>query len=88
MAYLSKGTIEPVSDLSFVKDLLVSNGWTHLTAINVMLFSVLHWPCSSTLLTVKKETGSLKYTALAFIIPTLCACLVCAATNLISKIFQ
>ena len=47
-----------------------NNGWTYLTALNVMLFSLLHWPCATTLLTIKRETGSLKWTFFGFLIPT------------------
>ena len=55
--------------LSSLRDIFVANNWTLLTALNTMLFSLLHWPCSSTLWTIKKETGSLKWTVLAFMIP-------------------
>ena len=83
MAYTSGGTITEISDLSSVGALLVQNGWTVNTAISFMLFSILHWPCSTTLLTIKKETGSLLWTILAFIIPTVCGIVICALFNLI-----
>ena len=61
----------------------INNGWTMLTAINVMIFTCLHFPCATTLLTIKKETGSLKWTLLSFIIPTVCGVLICMLTTLI-----
>ena len=70
MAYLSEGSlIEPVS-LEAMKDLLLAHGWTIKTAVSMMLFSLFHWPCSTTLLTVYKETKSCRYTLLAALLPT------------------
>lgn len=73
MAYLSSGAMLELDSLPALKELLVSNGWTWLTALNVMLFSLLHFPCSTTLLTIFKETGSKKWTFLSFLLPTLIA---------------
>lgn len=83
MAYMASGTLCEYNSLFELRELLVSNGWTVTTALCVMLFSLMHWPCSTTLLTVKKETHSLKWTALSFIIPTLCGIAVCFFINLI-----
>ena len=80
MAYMSTGKLTDFESIESLRQILISNGWTALTAINVMLFSVLHWPCSTTLWTIKKETGSLKWTFAAFIIPTGIAFLVCFIT--------
>jgi len=71
MSYLSTGSLQDFSSLEELRNVLVNNGWTWLTAINVMLFSLLHWPCATTLLTTYKETGSKKWTFLSFLIPTL-----------------
>jgi len=73
MAYLSTGQLIEVESVQSLKEILVANGWTMLTAINVLLFTLLHWPCSTTLLTIKKETGSIKWMIVAFIIPTVIA---------------
>ena len=54
---------------SAVKNLLTTGGWTTLTAVNLMLFSLLHNPCSTTIYTIYKETGSVKWTALATLLP-------------------
>lgn len=86
MAYMSTGKITELSELSALKDLLLQNGWTTLTALNTMLFSLFHWPCSTTLMTIKKECGSLKYTLLAFILPTVTGLILCFLTTLISKL--
>ncbi len=80
MAYMSTGTLTDFESIVSLREILISNGWTALTAINVMLFSLLHWPCSTTLWTIKKETGSLKWTLAAFMIPTAMAVLVCFIT--------
>lgn len=77
MSYLSSGFMTEVQSLTELKELFISNGWTWLTALNVMLFSLLHWPCGTTLLTAYKETGSKKWTLAFFLIPTLTAFIVC-----------
>lgn len=83
MSYLSQGTLVDLEDISSISNILMQNGWTILTAINVMLFTLLHFPCSTTLLTIKKETGSLKWTFASFAIPTLCGVVICMATTLV-----
>jgi ferrous iron transport protein B len=70
MAYLSTGTILELDDLGALHTLLVEHGWTWLTAVCTMLFSLMHWPCSTTCMTIGKETGSLKWTLLSFALPT------------------
>ncbi|PRR83249.1 ferrous iron transport protein B [Clostridium vincentii] len=71
MSYLRAGTIVGMDSLADLKELLISNGWTLLTAINMMILCLMHYPCGTTLWTIKKETGSFKWTAIAFIIPTI-----------------
>ena len=70
MAYLAQGSLLELGSLTEMKALFLENGWTWVTAVNVMLFSLMHWPCSTTLLTIRKETGSWKWTALAAALPT------------------
>lgn len=67
MSYLSHGSLIEVSDISAIGEILIQNGWTFLTAINVMLFSLMHFPCSTTLLTIKKETGKWKWAILSLL---------------------
>lgn len=73
MAYLSSGTMLEPGSLQEIKNLLLANGWTWLTALNTMLFSLLHFPCSTTLITIYKETQSVKWLLLSFLIPTTAA---------------
>lgn len=77
MAYMAQGSILELSSLSEMKALFVNNGWTWVTAVCTMLFSLLHWPCSTTLLTIKKETGSWKWMFAALAIPTAAGLLLC-----------
>jgi ferrous iron transport protein B len=87
MSYLSTGAMVEFDSIESLRTILLDNGWTHLTALNVMLFSLLHWPCATTLITIKKETGSMKWTALAALIPTAIAIVVCFTTTVIFKLF-
>lgn len=77
MAYLSQGSLVEMTDLVALRTLLVQNGWTATTALCTMLFSLLHWPCSTTCMTIYKETKSLKWTALSVILPTGCGLVLC-----------
>jgi ferrous iron transport protein B len=77
MSYVSAGTmVEPESLAALHNILVVQNGWTWLTALSVMLFSLLHYPCGTTLLTIFKETRSLKWTLIALLMPLSVALLV------------
>ena len=87
MSYLSNGELINIENIESIGEILVANGWTILTAINVMIFSLLHFPCSTTLITIKKESGSWKWAVLGFAIPLICGILVCIITNGIYKIF-
>ena len=77
MAYLSTGSIQEMASFVELKALLVQNGWTSVTAVSTMLFSLMHWPCSTTCLTIKKETQSLRWTAVSFLVPTVIGMAVC-----------
>ena len=81
MSYMAGENLVQIEDLTSISNILISNGWTILTAINVMLFSLMHFPCSTTLISIKKETGNWKWAVLSFIIPTVCGILVCMLTN-------
>ena len=76
MAYLAQGHLMEM-DLLALGALLRENGWTWLTALCTILFSLLHWPCSTTCLTIRKETGSWKWVGLAVLLPTLCGATLC-----------
>lgn len=77
MAYLAEGSLVEISDLSALRQLLVNQGWTWATAVSVMLFTLVHWPCATTCLTIRKETGSMKWTVLSFLMPCMLGCLLC-----------
>lgn len=84
MAYLSTGTIQEAEGLGALHRLLTDNGWTWLTAVCTLLFSLFHWPCSTTCLSIAKESGSVKWTLLAVLLPTgvgvgLCFCVATVA---------
>lgn len=87
MSYMSTGNLVDISNLSTLREVLVSNGWTWVTAVSVMLFSLMHWPCSTTCLTVKKETSSIKWTILSIVIPTFCGVVICLIFNVLVHIF-
>ncbi|MBE6031630.1 MAG: ferrous iron transporter B [Clostridiales bacterium] len=77
MAYMAQGNLVGFEDLRFLHQLLVDNGWTWTTAVSFLLFSLMHWPCSTTLLTIRKETGGWKWAAAAFLLPTAMGLLAC-----------
>ncbi|MDO5141991.1 MAG: ferrous iron transport protein B [Eubacteriales bacterium] len=81
MGYLCTGTLTGVGDLGAFHALLVANGWTLCTALCVLLFTVAHWPCSTTCLTIWKETHSVKWTLTAVLLPTACGLALCLAAH-------
>ncbi len=87
MAYLSTGKIVEYEDISVLKQLLIDNGWTLTTAICTVVFMLCHFPCSTTCLTIKKETGSLKWTAAAVLLPTVTGIVLCAVIANVMRMF-
>lgn len=85
MAYMARGNILELENLSVLKQLLTENGWTWITAINVMLFSLMHWPCSTACLTIKKETQSIKWTIISILVPTVMGCMFCFVFTSVAK---
>lgn len=81
MIYMSQGTLMEVEDMNFFRQLLIDNGWTTLTAVNVLIFTLMHWPCATTLLSIKKESGSLKWTVIAALAPLMMGTAFCALTK-------
>lgn len=78
MGYLSLGNLTEFTDLHAISQVLYRNGWTQVTACSVILFSLMHWPCATTCLTIYKETKSKKWTLAAILIPTFAGILCCA----------
>ncbi|KIQ93823.1 Ferrous iron transport protein B [Anoxybacillus thermarum] len=81
MGYLSAGALLEVDSMNAIKQIFVEQGWTWLTALNMMLFSLLHYPCGTTLINIYKETKSKKWTLLSFLIPTSIAVIVTFTTT-------
>lgn len=88
MMYMKSGYLVDISDSWRIGEILIANGWTILTAINVMIFTLLHFPCMTTLLTIKKETNSSKWVWISFLIPTVCGMIICILTNFIYNILE
>ncbi|CUQ31649.1 ferrous iron transport protein B [Clostridium baratii] len=86
MSYLRANKMLELESLVQLKELLVANGWTLLTAINTMILCLMHYPCGTTVWTIKKETKSIKWTALSVILPTVLGVLVCFVITQIWRI--
>lgn len=86
MGYLSVGTLVDTGSLADLAALLTANGWTAATALCFILFSLFHWPCSTTCLTIHKETGSLGWTLFAMAMPTVLGVICCGTVNQISSL--
>ncbi|MGN0701244.1 MAG: ferrous iron transport protein B [Oscillospiraceae bacterium] len=84
MAYMEQGSITELAPAQLF-ELFSQNGWTPVTAICVVLFSLLHWPCSTSLLTVKKEAGGWRWAALAFVVPTVFGVILCALVAAVGR---
>lgn len=80
MGYLADSSISQ-TDGAALHSLLTANGWDIGTAICVIIFMLFHWPCSTTLITVKKETGSMKWTLIAALLPTVAGLILCFAVS-------
>lgn len=87
MLYSSGNTLNEVSDYAVIGDMLIKNGWNIKTAICMIIFTIFHWPCATTLITVKKETGKLGWALCAAIVPTIIGVTLCIIINLLYKIF-
>ncbi len=77
MSYMSKGSLLQLDNLYQLRELLINNGWTWLTAACFIIFTLMHWPCGTTFLTIRKETQSWKWTIVSFLVPTLTGSLFC-----------
>ncbi|MBR4058045.1 MAG: ferrous iron transport protein B [Oscillospiraceae bacterium] len=86
MCYLSQGQLTEPGALASLGTVLRANGWTGVTSACFILFSLLHWPCATTLLTIRKETGSWRYTALAAALPTAFGLIACLLVRFLSML--
>ena len=82
MGYMSGSVLSDFGSLAQLRDVLITNGWDIVTAINTIIFFLFHWPCATTLITIYKETKSIKWTALSFLLPTVIGVILCMAINL------
>ncbi|SEK44068.1 ferrous iron transport protein B [Ruminococcus sp. YRD2003] len=81
MAYLANGSLTEMSDTAQLRELLTANGWDMRTAVCMLIFTMFHFPCATTCMTIHKETGSLRWTALSIVLPTAAGALLCIAAN-------
>lgn len=86
MSYLGAGEMTAIENSAVIGKILEGNGWTQITAVCYIIFSVVHFPCATALLTVFKETKSVKWTFLAFLIPTVLGIILCSLVNILGKI--
>ena len=81
MAYLAQGSLTEITDTSELCRILTDNGWDLTTAICMIIFTLFHFPCATTCMTIKKETGSLKWTAVSVIVPLAVGILLCSIVS-------
>ena len=87
MAYLQTGRLVQMEEVSALSSVFLQHGWTAITPICLMIFCLFHWPCSTTCLTIHKETGSFKWTAAAMALPTAAGIILCVAANSLFRLF-
>ena len=87
MAYLNNSSLTDFSNLNELKNIFVNNGWTIKNAICTLIFMLFHFPCMTTILTIKKETNSNYWTFLSFLLPTITGLILCFIINILFKIF-
>ncbi|MDE6833400.1 MAG: ferrous iron transport protein B [Ruminococcus sp.] len=87
MTYLAQGSLVEMSDTVQIHELLREHGWNITTAVCTMIFTLFHFPCATTCMTIKKETGSHKWTAISFLLPTVTGIVLCMIVNLVSMLF-
>ncbi|MGF7060117.1 nucleoside recognition domain-containing protein [Brassicibacter mesophilus] len=86
MSYMSQGAMLELDNLQALKNLLIENNWTWITGLNFMLFSLLHFPCATTLLTIRKETNGMKWTLFTLGLTTGIAVLVTFTINMLANL--
>ena len=85
MSYLNLGTLTDYTSINEFKKILVDNHWTILTAINMLIMILFHFPCATTCLTIRKETNSNKWMIFSMILPLLIGIILCMITTFIFK---
>lgn len=88
MTYSENKELISIESAETISNILISNGWTFKTALCFIMFSVFHFPCATTLITIYKETKNIKWLLLSFLLPTVIGVIICAFLNLIFEIFE
>ena len=88
MIYNGANALTDISDYASIKEILIQNGWSIKTSLCMLALMMLHSPCLTTLLTVKKETGSIKWTLVSALLPTAFGVVICVLINLAFCIFE
>jgi ferrous iron transport protein B len=86
MSYLSQRTMVEVQSLDLMGSILRANGWTWTTALSVLIFSLLHYPCGTTVYTIYKETNSTKWAFLSILVPTVTGVIVLFVLNSVLRL--
>ena len=87
MIYMSGGSMVDYASLAELRLILSANGWTAVTAVCVLIFTLFHFPCGTTLLTIARETRSAKWTLLSILLPTAAGLLLCAVISNAARLF-
>ena len=87
MTYTASGSLVDYTSLAQLKELLVTNGWTSVTVICMATMMLFHFPCSTTLMTIRRESGSWRWVAVAALLPTLLGAGLCVLIVNIAKLF-
>ena len=87
MSYLKLNSLTDYNSLLEFKSILVNNNWTTLTAINMLILVLFHFPCATTCLTIKKETNSTKWMLVSIIVPLIVGIVLCIINKIIFLVF-
>ena len=87
MGYLAEKGLTEIVDIAQLQDIFWHNGWNEVTVVCLLVFMLFHWPCATTIWTIKKESGSWKWCVIAILIPALLGAGLCIMINALAKIF-
>ena len=88
MIYSGSRELLSVESAEIISKILIENSWTIKTAICFIMFSVFHFPCATTLITIYKETKSIKWLLVSFVLPTAVGVVICAILNQFFEFFE